>query len=84
MHFFGALGTLMLVLGFLAVVYLGADKLYYIYNDMRAPLITDNPIFYIALVTMIMGLQLFLTGFVTELISRNATDRNHYQIDERI
>ncbi|MBS9768442.1 MAG: glycosyltransferase family 2 protein [Flavobacteriaceae bacterium] len=84
MHFFGALGTLMLVLGFIAVVYLGANKLYYIYNEMRAPLITDNPIFYIALVTMIMGLQLFLTGFITELISRNSTDRNQYQIDERI
>lgn len=84
MHLFGALGTLMLFIGFFAVLYLGLNKLYYIYNEMRAPLITDNPIFYIALVTMIIGVQLFLTGFLAELIARNSSDRNHYQIDERV
>lgn len=84
MHLFGALGTLMLLIGFMAVVYLGANKLYYIYHEMRAPLITDNPIFYIALVVMIIGVQLFLTGFIAELIARNSSDRNHYQVDERV
>lgn len=84
MHLFGAWGTLMLILGFLAVLYLGINKLYYIYHEMRAPLITDNPIFYIALVIMIIGVQLFLTGFLAELIARNSSDRNHYQIDEKI
>ncbi len=84
MHFFGTLGTFMLVLGFFSVLYLGINKLYYIYHDMRAPLITDNPIFYIALVVMLMGVQLFLVGFLTELISRNSADRNHYQFDEEI
>ncbi len=84
MHFFGTLGTIMLFIGFFAVLYLGINKLYYIYNDMRAPLITDNPIFYIALVTMIMGVQLFLTGFLAELVSRNSSDRNSYQIDQII
>lgn len=84
MHLFGALGTLMLLIGFFAVLYLGINKLYYIYNEMRAPLITDNPVFYIALVTMIIGVQLFLTGFLAELIARNSTDRNHYQIDETV
>ncbi len=84
MHFFGTLGTLMLTVGFFAILYLGINKLYYIYHELRAPLIADNPIFYIALVTMIMGLQLFLTGFITELISRNSSERNQYKIDKRI
>ncbi len=75
MHFFGTLGTFMLLIGFFSVLYLGINKLYYIYHDMRAPLITDNPIFYIALVVMLMGVQLFLAGFLTELISRNSVDR---------
>ncbi|WP_116496644.1 glycosyltransferase family 2 protein [Balneicella halophila] len=84
MHLFGALGTLILMIGFFAVVYLGANKLYYIYHEMRAPLITDNPVFYIALVLMIIGVQLFLAGFLAELVARDSTDRNHYQIDEKI
>lgn len=84
MHLFGAWGTLMLIIGFFSVLYLGLNKLYYIYNEMRAPLITDNPIFYIALVVMLIGVQLFLTGFLAELIARNSSDRNHYQIDERV
>lgn len=84
MHFFGALGTLMLLIGFCAILYLGLNKLYYIYNEVRAPLITDNPMFYIALVTMIIGVQLFLTGFLAELMARNSSDRNHYQIDEKV
>lgn len=84
MHLFGALGTLMLMIGFFAVLYLGINKLYYICHEMRAPLITDNPIFYIALVIMIIGVQLFLTGFIAELIARDSTERNHYQIDETV
>lgn len=84
MHLFGTLGMLMFFIGFVAVVWLGAHKLYCVFNDLPARLVTDTPYFYIALVAMVMGTQLFLTGFLGELVSRSAQDRNQYLIDKTI
>jgi len=84
MHLFGTLGTLMFVAGFLSAAWLGAQKLYHISKGIRASLVTDSPYFYLALTAMILGTQLFLSGFLGELISRNSTERNSYQIDKEI
>ncbi len=83
MHFFGLLGSIMFILGFIATVLLGAGKLYSVYNNLPARLLTDRPSFYIALACMIMGTQLFLAGFLGELISRSAADRDKYIIAKR-
>ena len=82
MHFFGLLGSLMFFVGFVAVVVVGVTKLYNLYHGYPYRLVTDSPYFYLALTSMILGTQLFLTGFVGELISRNATERNKYQVSE--
>ena len=82
MHLFGLLGTLMFLIGFLSAAWLGAQKLYYVHRGIRASLVTDSPYFYLALTAMILGTQLFLSGFLGELISRNSTERNTYQIDK--
>ena len=84
MHLFGTLGTLMFFAGFLAAAWLGGQKLYFLWNNIKAPLVADSPIFYIALTSMIMGTQLFLAGFLGELISRSSSDRNDYQIEQKI
>ena len=84
MHVFGFVGTLMFIIGFLAVIAVGATKLYYITNGIAHPLVTDSPYFYIALTTMILGTQLFVAGFLGELISRNAPERNNYHIEKEI
>lgn len=84
MHFFGFLGSLMFILGFISVIIVGASKLYYMYNNMPYRLVTESPYFYLALTAMIIGTQLFLAGFLGELISRNATGRNNYQIEKNI
>lgn len=84
MHLFGFLGTVMFVLGFLATAWLGAHKLYNLLNHLPARLITDLPEFYIALTTMILGTQLFLAGFIGELIHRNSGNRGGYLIEKRI
>ena len=84
MHFFGFLGSLMFILGFISVIIVGASKLYYMHNDMHYRLVTVSPYFYLALTAMIIGTQLFLAGFLGELISRNATGRNNYQIEKNI
>jgi glycosyltransferase involved in cell wall biosynthesis len=84
MHVFGFVGTLMFIIGFLAVIAVGATKLYYISNGIAHPLVTDSPYFYIALTTMILGTQLFVAGFLGELISRNAPERNNYHIEKEI
>jgi glycosyltransferase involved in cell wall biosynthesis len=81
MHLFGLLGTLMFIIGFFVSLWLGLDKLYY---NTKARLITDNPLFYIALTTMILGTQLFLAGFLAEMLARTAPDRNKYQIEQVI
>ena len=84
MHVFGFVGTLMFILGFLSVVAVGATKLYYMSNGIAHPLVTNSPYFYIALTTMILGTQLFVAGFLGELISRNAPERNNYHIEKEI
>ncbi len=82
MHLFGSLGTLMFVVGFFSALYLGGHKLYCVYNSIAEPLVTSSPYFYIALTCMIIGTQLFLAGFLAELVSRNSPDRNKYQIEK--
>ncbi len=84
MHIFGLLGTLMFVLGFVSVCVVGVNKLYALSMDIPARLVTDSPYFYLALTAMILGTQLFLTGFVAELVSRNSPERNKYQIEKEI
>ena len=84
MHFFGVFGTIMFLLGFILFSYIGGQKLYYILNNLPAKNIADTSGFYIALSSMIIGVQLFLTGFISEMISRNAYDRSNYQIEKEI
>ncbi len=84
MHFFGLYGSLMFIIGFIAVVVVGAIKLHAIVQGVKAPLVTDSPYFYIALVAMIIGAQLFMTGFLGEIVTRNSTERNNYQIEKEI
>ena len=84
MHLFGLLGSLMFFIGFLAASYIGVLKLYKLYNGFKTILVTDNPWFYIALATMILGTQLFLAGFIGELILRGKQTENRYQIKDVI
>ena len=84
MHFFGLLGSLMFVLGFIAVVIVGALKLYHMHSGQHYTLVTNSPYFYLALTAMILGTQLFMTGFLGELITRNSPRRDHYEISEEI
>ena len=84
MHIFGLLGSLMFILGFLAVIGVGAHKLYAMYSGQPYILVTDSPYFYLALTTMILGTQLFLAGFLGEMIARNSTERNKYQVEKEI
>jgi glycosyltransferase involved in cell wall biosynthesis len=81
MHFFGALGSLMFLIGFLLIFYLGVDK---IFIHQNARLLADRTEFYVALIAMVIGVQFFMTGFISELIGRNATHRNVYLIEKRI
>lgn len=78
MHFFGTLGTLVFFIGFCIWVYLGVAKFFFKVYRM-----TERPIFYLAIVAIIVGFQLFLTGFLAELITRNAAERNHYLVEKR-
>ncbi|MDD6890775.1 MAG: glycosyltransferase family 2 protein [Bacteroidales bacterium] len=82
MHIFGFLGSIMFLLGFVAVVMTGATKLYDMYAGNPYRLVTDNPYFYLSLTTMVIGTQLFLAGFLGELIARNSQERNKYQIEQ--
>ncbi|HNX07796.1 MAG TPA: glycosyltransferase family 2 protein [Bacteroidales bacterium] len=84
MHFFGTMGTIIFVLGFIAALYIGIQKLYYLHIEVKAPLVTNSPYFYLALVAMILGTQLFLTGFLAEMVARNSSERNKYHIEENI
>lgn len=84
MHFFGLLGSLMFLIGFVAVIIVGALKLYNMWAGNPYTLVTNSPYFFLALTAMILGTQLFLTGFLGELITRHAPDRNHYEISETI
>ncbi len=82
MHLFGALGVLMFFIGFSSALYIGVSKLYRLYNELPYTLVADNPWFYIALATMIIGTMLFLAGFLGELILRNRPNQENYKVSE--
>lgn len=82
MHLFGMVGTLMFLLGFAALIIIGIQKWYALRHHVHGSLVADNVLFYISLACMIIGSQLFIGGFIGELISRSASDRNKYQIEE--
>ncbi len=84
MHFFGLLGSLMFILGFIAVAVVGGMKLYNMHHGNHYTLVTSSPYFYLSLTLMLLGSQLFLAGFVGELVARNSPRRNDYEIDEEI
>jgi glycosyltransferase involved in cell wall biosynthesis len=85
MHFFGTIGTLSFLTGFIISMYIIGEKLYRIYEGKQMGRdVTDQPLFYIALVMTIIGTQLFLTGFLAEMVGRNSPERNHYKIEEKI
>jgi len=84
MHVFGFLGTIMFFIGFIAALWLGAEKLWALSQGIPMRLVTDSPFFYIALTMMMMGTQLFLTGFLGDLISRTSQGRNEYQVEKII
>lgn len=84
MHFFGLLGSVMFLLGIISALVLGVQKLIAVYNNEAMRLVTDSPYFYLALITMVIGCQLFLTGFIAEMIGRNSPNRNSYLIEKDI
>ncbi|MBQ7163297.1 MAG: glycosyltransferase family 2 protein [Bacteroidales bacterium] len=84
MYFFGLIGSLLFLLGFIAVIVIGAMKLSALHKGVPAPLVTDMPYFYLALTCILLGTQLFLSGFIAEMISRNASERNNYIIEQEI
>ena len=84
MHFFGLLGTLMFIVGTGMAIYLGIEKLISVANHIPARLVTESPFFYIALTSMIIGMQLFTAGFLGELVSRSSSSRNEYHIEKEI
>ena len=84
MHFFGLIGTLMFVIGFGSITYIGINKIYRLSAKLPTILVTDNPWFYIALTAMLMGTMLFLIGFVAELMARNSPNRNSYVVEQRL
>ena len=84
MHFFGAVGTLMFIVGFLSAIWLGISKLIDVARGIYGHLITSNPWFYIALTMMLMGTLLFVAGFLGEMIIRTNREHKNYNIDEVI
>jgi glycosyltransferase involved in cell wall biosynthesis len=80
MHLFGAIGSLMFIIGFILAAFIGISKLYYMYNEMRYNLVTNNPWFFIALTSMILGTQLFLAGFLGEIILRTKNNEERYKV----
>jgi len=84
MHLFGLLGTMMFAIGFLVAAWIGGNKLYHIIDGSRAPKVAENPMFFIALTTMVLGTLLFLAGFIGELILRNSPVRNNYLLEKKI
>ncbi len=82
MHFFGVLGILMVLIGLASAIWLGVQKIIELKHGITGNLITSSPYFYIALTSMIIGAQFFMGGFLGELISRSASERNKYKIDK--
>src|SRR5690606_1815978 len=84
MHFFGTMGVLSFLDGFVIAIWLIVEKLVSIANQSPYRNVTEQPLFFFALIAIVIGTQLFLTGFVAELVSRNGVDRNNYQIEKVI
>ncbi len=84
MHFFGVVGSIMFLIGFIAICIVGWHKLSCILNGTPAPLVTDSPYFYISLTMMLLGTQLFLSGFLGEMVARNSSDRNNYILEKTL
>ena len=84
MHFFGLLGSLMFVLGFISVIVVGATKLISMWSGSSYRLVTESPYLYLALTAMIIGTLLFLAGFIGELVARNSQERNRYNIEKEV
>lgn len=84
MHFFGVLGSFVFLIGLISTIVVGANKLIALSDHIKAPKVTDTPYFYLALTAMIIGSQLFLAGFIGELVSRNSSDRNKYLVEKRL
>lgn len=84
MHFFGLVGSVMFILGFVAIVVVGAMKLYALSHGVHAMLVGVNPYFHLSILMMILGCMLFLAGFLGELIIRNSSERNNYLIKEEL
>ncbi len=84
MHFFGVVGSIMFLIGFIAICIVGWHKLSFILNGTPAPLVTDSPYFYISLTMMLLGTQLFLSGFLGEMIARSSSDRNNYILEKTL
>lgn len=84
MHFFGLVGSFTFLIGFVITIWLIIEKIVCQAQGLKFRAVTDQPLFYLALVALIIGVQLFLTGFLAELVSRNASERNSYHIRERI
>ena len=84
MHVFGFIGSLMFIIGFIAVIVVGILKLIALSKGVYGFLVTDSPYFYIALTMMLLGTQLFVAGFLGEMISRNSEERNKYQVEKEV
>jgi len=84
MHFFGLVGSLTFLAGFICSIVIITNKLMAQSHGLKYRAVTDQPLFYIALVALIVGMQLFLAGFLGEMVSRNSSERNRYLIDKRI
>ena len=84
MYFFGSLGTIMFLLGGVTTVWIIADKLYKQFHALPLRGVTEQPLFFVAILAIILGVQLFLAGFLGELINRNSSDRNSYLIDKKL
>jgi hypothetical protein len=84
MHLFGALGSMMFIIGFISAGLIGFMKLYKLYQDLPYDLVTNNPWFYISLTTMVLGTQLFLAGFLGEIILRTKNNEERYKVSNEI
>ncbi len=84
MHFFGLIGSLMFLIGFIAIIVVGSMKLHALHNNITAMLVADNPYFHLSILAMVLGCMLFLAGFLGELIIRNSQERNNYLIEDRV
>lgn len=84
MHFFGLIGTLMFLIGLIAIIVVGTKKIIALVNHLPAILVTDSPYFYLSILAMILGMMLFLVGFLAELVLRNSQERNNYLIEKQI